>query len=81
MYTKPVLVTKEISREEAGALLVEARVVRVSGSRPELDVYQNCGGMLYRVYTMQLPAHFDLDEDPDLLLGYARNHMPNEINF
>jgi hypothetical protein len=74
MYTKTVLVRKEISKDEAKAKLTEARVVGM-----EIDVYQNIGGTLFRVFTIPAPAFFDLD--PNLLLEYARNHIPDEINF
>lgn len=74
MYTKTALVRKEISKDEAKARIVEARIVG-----GELDAYQNIAGMLYRAFTVQLPSFFD--SDPDLLLEYVRNHIPEEINF
>lgn len=81
MYTKPVLVRKEISKDEAKTLLTETRVVRsTAGYNVELDVYQNCGGMLYRVFTLSIPNSFEEHSD-SFLLEYARNHMPDEISF
>ena len=77
MYTRPVRVSKEISKDEAKSLLVEARVVNLSQSRV-LDVYQNCGGTLYRVFSLEIPNDF---EEPDDLLEYARSHIPDEIYF
>lgn len=78
MYTKPVMVTKEISKDEARALLVEARPSK-GKSGVEVDAYQNINGMLYRVFTLSVPHDFNGDEAG--LLEFARNNIPDEINF
>jgi len=67
--------TIEITKEEAKMLLKEARI-NVPG---KLDVYQNVRGMLYRVFTLDVPIKWD-NSMPDLIL-YARENIPEELNF
>lgn len=76
-YTKTVVTIKRvnITRKEAKTLICEARI-NVPG---ELDLYTKSvdpPGYIQRVATIPAPAN----PDPDTLLEYAREHMPQEIN-
>lgn len=76
MKTKKVTSRIEITSEEAAKYISEARV----NVRGKLDVYENCGGMLYRIYTVDVPVEWD-NSDPEMLLDYAIKNMPEEIHF
>jgi hypothetical protein len=78
-FYKTVIIENEIDEAEARKCVVEARI-NVQG---KLDAYEKCStstGFLSRIFTIDIPTHWDNSGDFDLL-EYARDRMPPEIHF
>ena len=75
-----VVVSDVISDEEARNLVVEARIIAAG----ELAAYEKHGGsasgFVHRMYTLEVDMSWSND-DPDKLLAYARDHMPDNLVF
>lgn len=81
MYTKVIKVRKEISKEEARSLIYEVRLPFHKDDGGKLYVYQNIGGMLHRLFTLDIPEDWRETKSEEFLLAYARDNMPEDIHF
>ena len=87
MYTRPNVVRKIISQEQAQEMITEARFFEATNNLPaEIIAYQNINGTLYKTYTIPiingLDYTFNISAPTDLdLLDYVRKHIPDEIHF
>lgn len=81
MYHKAIKTSKEISKEEAQSLITEVTMPFYKEDGGKLFAYQNINGMLYRLFTLEIPEGWRETKDEDFLLSYARANMPEDLRF